>query len=92
MPRMAIIPPPQAVTVLFNTPKNPEDVPMTIGTFPPTGPIENICTSVTIPAIIMAFCKSAVLSSEKPASAVSPQTPITIMSGVRFPINIAITC
>ena len=71
----AITPPPHAATVLFNTPRKPEEVPITIGTFPPTDPMENICTNVTIPAIIMAFCKRAVLSSAKPASAVSPHAP-----------------
>lgn len=88
----AITPPPHAATVLFNTPRKPEEVPITIGTFPPTGPMENICTNVTIPAIIIAFCKRAVLSSAKPASAVSPHAPITMIRGVRFPMNIAITC
>ena len=72
----AITPPPHAATVLFT----------------PTGPMENICTNVTIPAIIIAFCKRAVLSSAKPASAVSPHAPITMIRGVRFPMNIAITC
>ena len=88
----ARIPPPQAATVLFSTPRNPEEVPITIGTLPPTGPIEKSCTRVTIPAITMAFCSKAVRRSPNPASAVSPQRPITIISGVRFPINIAITC
>ena len=36
-------------------PINPEEVPMMIGTFPPIGPIPKSCTSVTIPAISIAF-------------------------------------
>ena len=39
---------------------------------------------------VMAFCKRAVLSSAKPASAVSPHAPITMIRGVRFPMNIAL--
>ena len=85
----AITPPPHAATVLLRTPRKPDDVPMTIGTFPPIGPTENICTSVTTPAMIIAFCKRAVRSSANPASAVSPHTPITMISGVRLPMNIA---
>ena len=65
---------------------------MTIGTLPPIGPIENICTRVTIPATVIAFCKSAVRSAPYPASAVRPHAPMMIRSGVRFPTNIAITC
>ena len=48
-------PPPIVVATLLNTPINPEDVPMMIGTRPPTGPMVKSCTSVTMPAISIAF-------------------------------------
>ena len=43
----ASTPPPIDAATLLNTPINPEEVPIMIGTFPPTGPMENSCTSVT---------------------------------------------
>ena len=51
----ASIPPPMVAATLLKTPINPEDVPIMIGTRPPTGPIPNNCTNVTIPAISIAF-------------------------------------
>ena len=69
----------------------PEDVPMMIGTLPPMGPIANSCTSVTTPAIHMAFCKSDSWTSANSAPA-SPHAPVTIRSGVKLPTNMAKTC
>ena len=54
------IPPPITDATLLQTPINPELVPMMIGTFPPIGPIAYNWISVTIPAINIAFCKSAI--------------------------------
>ena len=54
------IPPPITDATLLQTPINPELVPMMIGTFPPIGPIAYSWISVTIPAINIAFCKSAI--------------------------------
>ena len=48
-------PPPIVAATLLNTPINPDDVPMIIGTRPPTGPIAKSCTNVTIPATSIAF-------------------------------------
>ena len=48
-------PPPIVAATLLNTPINPDDVPMMIGTRPPTGPIAKSCTNVTIPATSIAF-------------------------------------
>ena len=54
------IPPPMTPATLLQTPINPELVPMMIGTFPPIGPIAYNWIRVTIPAINIAFCKSAI--------------------------------
>jgi len=51
----ASTPPPMVAATLLNTPIKPEDVPIMIGTFPPTGPIEKSCIRVTTPAISIAF-------------------------------------
>ena len=87
----ASTPPPIDAATLLNTPINPEEVPMIIGTFPPTGPMENNCTSVTIPATSMAFCsrESCSCANSPPAS---PHAPVMINNGVRFPTNMARTC
>ena len=87
----ASTPPPMVAATLLNTPINPEDVPIIIGTLPPTGPMVNSCTSVTIPATSMAFCKSCNCRSANSPPA-SPQVPVMISSGVRLPTNIARTC
>ena len=48
-------PPPMVAATELNTPMKPEDVPIMIGTLPPTGPMEKSCTKVTIPATNIAF-------------------------------------
>lgn len=67
----------------------PELVPITIGSLPPTGPMVNTCTKVTIPAMSIAFCRSATCKS--PPGSI-PQAAVIIRRGVRFPTNMASTC
>ena len=75
----------------LNTPMKPEDVPMIIGTLPPTGPMPNSCTRVTRPATSMAFCSRASWTSANSPPA-RPHTPVTISNGVKLPTNMARTC
>ena len=72
------------------TPRKPELVPMMMGTCPPTGPTDQSWMRVMMPAASMAFCSSVTYSAG--SSALMPQMPQMIISGVRLPTNMASTC
>ena len=87
----AMTPPPMVAATELKTPRKPEEVPITMGTLPPMGPMENNWTRVTIPATSIAFCSRCSCSSANSPLAI-PQVPVMISRGVRLPTNMARTC
>ena len=88
----AEIPARVAAAILLLIPIKPEDVPITIGSFPPMGPRGYSWSRVTTPAMNIAFCKRETRRSPNPAPAVIEQTPMMISRGERLPTNMASTC
>ena len=88
----AAMPPMVLRAMALLMPMKPEEVPMTMGSRPPMGPMGYSWMKVTRPAITMAFCSSVTRRALNPASTVRPQVPRMIKSGDRFPTNMARTC
>ena len=88
----AAIPPIRLVAIALLIPMKPDDVPITMGSLPPMGPMGYNWMNVINPAMIIAFCSRATRNVPNPSPSVMPHVARITRSGDRFPTNMARTC